>query len=65
MDIKPIHNEQGYREALREASRFFDDEPEPGTPDGERFEFLLTLIDVWEARHYPIGIPAESLIQPQ
>lgn len=57
MDIKPIRSEQDYRETLREVSCFFDDEPEPGTPDGDRFEILLTLLEAWEAQHYPIGLP--------
>jgi len=57
MDIKPIRTEQDYSETLRELSCFFDNEPEPGTPDGDRFEILLTLVEAWEARHYPIGHP--------
>ena len=50
MDIHPIGKQQDYREALKEVSAYFDDEPKPDTPDGDRFETLLTLIDAYEPR---------------
>jgi len=57
MDIRPIHDEAGYRAALQAASAYFDNEPEPGTEAGDHFEVLLTLIQAWESRHFPIGLP--------
>jgi HTH-type transcriptional regulator/antitoxin HigA len=57
MDIRPIHTDTDYKAALRELSAYFDDEPEPGTPDGDRFEVLLTLVEAYEARHFPIDLP--------
>jgi HTH-type transcriptional regulator / antitoxin HigA len=57
MDIRPIHNEQDYKAALKEASAYFDNQPEPGTEDGDRFEILITLIEAWETKHYPIPRP--------
>jgi len=57
MDIRPIHTEDDYKSALRELSAYFDNEPEPGTSDGDRFEILLTLVEVYEAKHYPIDLP--------
>lgn len=57
MDIRPIHTEDDYKSALRELSAYFDNEPVPGTPDGDRFEILLTLVEVYEAKHYPIDLP--------
>ena len=30
---------------------------EPGTPEGDRFEVLLTLVEAYEARHFPIDLP--------
>lgn len=41
-----------YRAALREASAFFENEPEPGTPEGARFEALLATIEAYEAKHF-------------
>ena len=57
MDIKPIRTKADYKRALREVSAYFNDEPEPGSEDGDRFEILVTLVEAWEARHYPIGAP--------
>lgn len=57
MDIRPIHTEADYQAALREVSAYFDNEPEPGTPEGDRFEVLLTLVEAYEARQYPIDLP--------
>ncbi|MCZ7562262.1 MAG: transcriptional regulator [Burkholderiaceae bacterium] len=57
MEIRPIHTDADYKAALREISTYFDNEPEPGTPDGDRFEILLTLVEAYEARHFPIDLP--------
>ena len=38
-----------YQAALREASAFFENEPEPGTPEGARFEVLLATIEAYES----------------
>ncbi|TIC80347.1 helix-turn-helix domain-containing protein [Crenobacter intestini] len=57
MDIKPIRTEQDYQQALREVSAYFDSEPVPGSADGDRFEVLLTLVQAYEAKHYPIAPP--------
>lgn len=57
MDIQPIRNNADHRRALRELSAFFDHEPAPGTPDGDRFEVLLTLVEAYENKHFPIGSP--------
>ncbi|UWU81310.1 XRE family transcriptional regulator [Bradyrhizobium huanghuaihaiense] len=52
MDVKPLHNEQDYDWAIREVSRYFDVEPTPGTPDGDRFEVLSSLIKEYEDNHF-------------
>jgi len=57
MNIRPIHNEADYQAALKAASSYFDNEPEPGTEDADHFEVLLTLIQAYESRHFPIGLP--------
>lgn len=54
MDIRQIHTEDDYKAALREVSAYFDNEPEPGTRDGDRFEILLTLVEAHEAKHYAV-----------
>src|SRR5438876_682451 len=57
MDIKPIRNEANYRQALNTVKPYFAHEPEPDSVDGERFEILLTLIEAYEAKHFPIDLP--------
>lgn len=57
MDIRPIHTDADYKSALRELSAYFDNEPAPETPDGDRFDVLLTLVEAYEAKHFPIDLP--------
>lgn len=57
MNIHPIHSENDYKAALRELSAYFDNEPEPGSEEGDRFEILVTLVEAYEARHFPIQSP--------
>jgi HTH-type transcriptional regulator/antitoxin HigA len=57
MDIRPIHTKKDYKAALREVSAYFDNEPTPGTPDGDRFEILLTLVEAYESMHFPTDLP--------
>lgn len=57
MTIKPIHNNDDYEAALSEVSAYFDNEPTPNTPEGDRFEVLLTLVEAYETKHFPIDLP--------
>lgn len=57
MEIRPIHTNADYQAALREVSAYFDHEPEPGTDEGDRFDVLVTLIEAYEAKHFPIDLP--------
>ena len=57
MTIKPIHNNDDYEAALIEVAVYFDNEPTPGTPEGDRFEVMLTLIEAYETKQSPIDLP--------
>ena len=57
MNIRPIRTEVDYKAVLREVSAYFDNEPEPGTEDGDRFEILLTLVEAYEAKQFPVDLP--------
>jgi len=57
MNIHPIRTKSDYKQALREVSAYFDQEPTPGSEDGDRFEILTTLVEAYEAKHFPIGSP--------
>ena len=57
MNIRPIRTKKDYKAALRDLSAYFDNEPAPGTEEGDRFEILATLVEAYEARHFPIEAP--------
>lgn len=46
MNIKPIRTNNEYEDALREIERLLDVEPE--TPEGDRLEVLVTLVEVYK-----------------
>jgi len=52
MHIRPIRTKADYRAALKEAERLWN--ADPGTPDGDRVDVLVTLIEAYEAKHPPI-----------
>ncbi len=57
MDIKPIHNEADYKAALKAVSPYFENEPKPGSAEGDFFEVMLALISAYEAKAFPIDLP--------
>jgi len=57
MEIRPIHTEDDYKAAMHEVSAYFENEPELGSHEGDHFEVLLTLVEVYEAKHFPIDLP--------
>lgn len=57
MNIRPIRTEDDYKAALREVSPLIDLDPHPDTPEGQRLDVLVTLIQAYEAKHYPIPAP--------
>ena len=54
MDIRPVKDDASHAWALAEIERYFEHEPELDTPEAARFDVLATLIEAYEARHYPI-----------
>ena len=55
MELKPIKNKTEYKAALREVEALFN-APE-GTPQADKLEVLVMLVERYEARHYPIPAP--------
>ena len=55
MDIAPIRTKRDYRRALKEIEALMD--AKRGTPEGDRLDVLVTLVEAWEAKHYPIDLP--------
>jgi HTH-type transcriptional regulator/antitoxin HigA len=55
MEIRPIKTEADYQAALEEIERLFDAAPD--TPEGDRLEVLVTLVEAYEEKHYTIPLP--------
>ncbi|GGO76757.1 DNA-binding protein [Marinobacterium nitratireducens] len=55
MDIKPIRTDADYRAALKEIETLMM--AEPGTPEGEKLDVLVTLVEAYESKHYPLDLP--------
>jgi len=58
MNIKPIRSDKDLRAALRRLDAVF--QAEEGTPEADEMEILVTPIEAYENKHYPIG-PADPL----
>jgi HTH-type transcriptional regulator/antitoxin HigA len=63
MDIKPIRTKTDYKAALQQAEHLLDMQPlpQPGTPEGDHMDVLLTLIDAYEAQHDPVPLPDDPV----
>ena len=59
MEIKPIHSETDYQAALKEIEKLM--EFQPGTPEGDRLDVLVTLVEAYEAKHFPIPEPDDPV----
>jgi len=55
MEIKPIKTEADYQAALKEIDSLMM--AKPNTPEGEKLDVLVTLVEAWEAKHYPMDLP--------
>ncbi|MBF0131339.1 MAG: transcriptional regulator [Magnetococcales bacterium] len=55
MDIKPIKTEQDYELTLKRVSYLMDAESD--TSDGDLLDVLVTLVESYENKHFPIDNP--------
>jgi HTH-type transcriptional regulator/antitoxin HigA len=55
MNIRPIKNDEDLNKAFERLEIIFDSEPE--TKEGDELEVLSLLIEDYENKHYPIGLP--------
>lgn len=55
MDIKQIKTDADYRAALKEIETMMMAEPD--TAEGEKLDVMVTLVEAYEARHYPLDHP--------
>jgi HTH-type transcriptional regulator/antitoxin HigA len=54
-EVKPIRTKMDYEKALEDVEHLWG--AKTGTPEGDRLDVLATLIDAYEAEHYPIDPP--------
>jgi HTH-type transcriptional regulator/antitoxin HigA len=55
MEIKPIRTKADYRAALKEIEALMS--ARPGSSEGERLDVLVTLVEAYERRHFPMDLP--------
>jgi HTH-type transcriptional regulator / antitoxin HigA len=54
-ELKPIRTTDDYENALADVAHLWG--AASGTPEGDRLDVLATLIDAYEAEHYPMEPP--------
>lgn len=52
MKITPVMTKSAYRTALKEIETLMM--AEANTPEGERLDMLVTLVEAYERKHYPM-----------
>lgn len=55
MDIKPIKTDSDYRAVLKEIESLMTAAAD--TPEGERLDILVTLVEAYERKHVPLDLP--------
>ncbi len=55
MNIKPISNDTDYRAVLKEVEALMM--TELNTPEGQKLNILVTLIEAYERTHFPLDLP--------
>lgn len=55
MDIKPVKTRAAYRAALAEIESLMT--AGRNTPEGDRLDVLVTLVEAYERKHFPMDLP--------
>ena len=55
MNIKPIKTDEDYQAALNEIESLMTALPD--TPKGEKLDILVTLVEAYERKNYPMDLP--------
>ena len=55
MDIRPIRTKADHARALARIDEIMD--ARPGTPAGDELDVLVTLVEAYEEKHFPIADP--------
>jgi HTH-type transcriptional regulator/antitoxin HigA len=55
MEIKPIRTKRDYEAVLKEIGGLMD--AKRHSPEGDKLDVLVTLVEAYEARHFPLDLP--------
>ena len=55
MNISPIKTQRDCRNVLKEIEGLMS--AKRNTPEGDRLDVLVTLVEAWERKHYPMDLP--------
>ena len=55
MNINPVRTKADHRAALKEIESLMN--ARANTPDGERLDVLVTLVEAYERKHFPMDMP--------
>ena len=55
MEIKPIRSKADYRAALKAVENLMS--ARAGSPEGDRLDVMVTLIEAYERKHFPLDPP--------
>ena len=55
MEIRPIRTKQNYEAALKEIERLMG--AKRNSPEGDRLDVLVTLVEAYEAKRFPLDLP--------
>jgi HTH-type transcriptional regulator/antitoxin HigA len=55
MDIKPIKTKRDHEAALEQIEQLMG--AKGNSPEGDRLDVLVTLVEAYEARHFPLELP--------
>ncbi len=55
MEIKPVRTKAAYRAALKEIESLMT--ARPNSPEGERLDVMVTLVEAYERKHFPMDLP--------
>ena len=55
MEIRPVKTKSAHRAALKEIESLM--KARANTPEGERLDILVTLVEAYEREHFPMDLP--------
>ena len=55
MEVVPVKSQRDYKRALKEIEGLM--RAKRNTPEGDRLDVLVTLVEAWEAKRWPLDPP--------